>query len=159
MCNISIIDEFEALVLFNCVSNLVILIESLFCVEIMNVEKSPVFMVSIRKYNKSMIHRNHGCGVPMFLITQALQLYPELIIIDVQLVDNRVFCIHGGLSPDIATIEQIRTLNRSQEIPPTGCFSDLLWSDPDNVDGFQQSPRGAGYLFGEEPVNVVCILC
>ncbi|KNB45025.1 phytochrome-associated serine threonine protein phosphatase [Blastocystis sp. subtype 4] len=70
------------------------------------------------------------------------------------LVDNRVLCIHGGLSPDIATIDQIRTLNRLQEVPPTGCYSDLLWSDPDNVDGFQQSPRGAGYLFGEDPVNV-----
>lgn len=72
-----------------------------------------------------------------------------------QLVDNRILCIHGGLSPEIATIDQIRTLNRLQEVPPTGCFSDLLWSDPDNVDGFQESPRGAGYLFGENPVNIV----
>ena len=42
-----------------------------------------------------------------------------------------------------------------QEIPPSGPFSDLLWSDPDNVTRFQQSPRGAGYIFGEDAVNTV----
>ena len=30
---------------------------------------------------------------------------------------------------------------------------DLLWSDPDYVDNYQESPRGAGYLFGENVVN------
>jgi len=27
--------------------------------------------------------------------------------------------------------------------------SDLLWSDPDDITGFKESPRGAGFLFGE----------
>ena len=44
---------------------------------------------------------------------------------------------------------------RLQEIPSTGPFSDLLWSDPDRIEGYQPSPRGAGYLFGEDVVDEV----
>lgn len=39
------------------------------------------------------------------------------------------------------------------EIPSSGAFCDLLWSDPEITDGFRDSPRGAGYIFGEAPVN------
>ena len=63
--------------------------------------------------------------------------------------------MHGGLSPDLSTIDQIRTVYRMREIPATGAFTDLLWSDPDDIEGFQQSPRGAGYIFGEDVVNEV----
>ena len=66
-----------------------------------------------------------------------------------------MLCVHGGLSPELATIDQIRTVYRLQEIPPSGPFSDLLWSDPDNITGFRQSPRGAGYIFGEDVVDEV----
>lgn len=33
------------------------------------------------------------------------------------IIDNNIFCVHGGLSPDLKTIEQIRLLNRKVEIP------------------------------------------
>ena len=42
-------------------------------------------------------------------------------------------CIHGGLAPDIKTLDQIRTIDRRREIPSEGAFSDLMWSDPDDV--------------------------
>lgn len=59
--------------------------------------------------------------------------------------------MHGGLSPDVRTIDQIRAIDRQQEIPPEGAFCDLLWSDPEErltCQPWQVSPRGAGYLFG-----------
>ncbi|KAF3350600.1 Ubiquitin fusion degradation protein 1 [Verticillium dahliae VDG2] len=31
---------------------------------------------------------------------------------------------------------------------------DLLWSDPDDIDGWGLSPRGAGFLFGADIVKV-----
>ena len=31
---------------------------------------------------------------------------------------------------------------------------DLLWSDPDEIDGWGLSPRGAGFLFGADIVKV-----
>eukprot|EP00854_Cymbomonas_tetramitiformis_P016107 gene16107-19103_t len=64
------------------------------------------------------------------------------------LIDNRIFCVHGGLSPSINTLDQIRTIDRKQEVPHDGAMCDLLWSDPDDIDGWGLSPRGAGYLFG-----------
>jgi serine/threonine-protein phosphatase 4 catalytic subunit len=66
------------------------------------------------------------------------------------LVDNEVFCVHGGLSPTITTIDQIRAIDRKQEVPHEGAMCDLLWSDPEDVQGWGLSPRGAGYLFGDD---------
>ncbi|ODQ81851.1 hypothetical protein BABINDRAFT_45736 [Babjeviella inositovora NRRL Y-12698] len=63
-----------------------------------------------------------------------------------------VFCIHGGLSPDIDAINQIRLLDRKQEVPHEGAMCDLLWSDPEDVPGWAISPRGAGFLFGGNEV-------
>ena len=68
------------------------------------------------------------------------------------LVDNRVFCVHGGLSPSIHSLDQIRAIDRKQEVPHDGSMCDLLWSDPEEIDGWGLSPRGAGYLFGADVV-------
>ncbi|KAF5352207.1 hypothetical protein D9758_009184 [Tetrapyrgos nigripes] len=64
------------------------------------------------------------------------------------IIDGEVLCVHGGLSPDIRTLDQIRVLSRAQEIPHEGAFCDLMWSDPDEVENWAVSPRGAGWLFG-----------
>jgi len=74
------------------------------------------------------------------------------------LIDGKILCVHGGLSPDVRTLDQIRTINRNQEIPHEGDFCDLMWSDPEDIDTWQISPRGAGWLFGsrvtEEFINI-----
>lgn len=67
-----------------------------------------------------------------------------------------VFCVHGGLSPDVDTIDEIRTLDRKQEVPHEGAMCDLLWSDPDEFSSWGVSPRGAGYLFGENETRKFC---
>jgi len=72
-------------------------------------------------------------------------------------VDNCVFCVHGGLSPDLATLDEIRVLTRNEEVPNSGPFCDLLWSDPDDgVDSWGRSKRGAGWLFGYKPTDLFC---
>uniref|UniRef100_A0AC34QP47 Serine/threonine-protein phosphatase n=2 Tax=Panagrolaimus sp. JU765 TaxID=591449 RepID=A0AC34QP47_9BILA len=68
-------------------------------------------------------------------------------------INGHVFCVHGGLSPSIQTIDQIRTIDRKQEVPHDGPMCDLLWSDPDETTGYGISPRGAGYLFGADVVQ------
>ncbi|KAJ3737060.1 Metallo-dependent phosphatase-like protein [Lentinula guzmanii] len=65
-------------------------------------------------------------------------------------VDGRVLCVHGGLSPNLQTIDQIRSIDRKQEVPHDGPMCDLLWSDPDDIAGWGISPRGAGFLFGAD---------
>ncbi|RPD58609.1 Metallo-dependent phosphatase [Lentinus tigrinus ALCF2SS1-6] len=64
------------------------------------------------------------------------------------IIDGETLCVHGGLSPDIRTLDQIRVLSRAQEIPHEGAFCDLMWSDPDDIENWAVSPRGAGWLFG-----------
>lgn len=69
------------------------------------------------------------------------------------LIEDKIFCVHGGLSPSINTLDQIRTIDRKQEPPHDGPMCDLLWSDPEDIDGWGLSPRGAGYLFGGDVVD------
>jgi diadenosine tetraphosphatase ApaH/serine/threonine PP2A family protein phosphatase len=67
------------------------------------------------------------------------------------LIDDSVFCVHGGLSPSLQTLDQISLLDRFQEIPSDGGLADLVWADPDATRlGFNTSSRGAGYMFGED---------
>ena len=46
------------------------------------------------------------------------------------LIEEKIFCVHGGLSPSITTLDQIRTIDRKQEIPHDGSMCDLMWSLP-----------------------------
>ncbi|KGO77672.1 Serine/threonine-specific protein phosphatase/bis(5-nucleosyl)-tetraphosphatase [Penicillium italicum] len=64
-----------------------------------------------------------------------------------------VLCVHGGLSPLIDSVDKIRLIDRKQEVPHEGAMCDLLWSDPDDIEGWGLSPRGAGFLFGGDIVK------
>jgi len=64
------------------------------------------------------------------------------------LVENKIFTQHGGLSPNIDCLDDVRRVDRVQEVPHEGPMCDLLWSDPDDRLGWGISPRGAGYTFG-----------
>ncbi|GBG30186.1 Serine/threonine-protein phosphatase PP2A catalytic subunit [Hondaea fermentalgiana] len=66
------------------------------------------------------------------------------------LINEQVFGLHGGLSPSIDYLDNIRALDRVQEVPHEGPMCDLLWSDPDDRSGWGISPRGAGYTFGKD---------
>ena len=46
-------------------------------------------------------------------------------------IDEKIFCCHGGLSPELTRMEQIRNLMRPTDVPDTGLLCDLLWADPD----------------------------
>lgn len=69
------------------------------------------------------------------------------------LIADRIFCVHGGLSPSISTLDEIRVIDRKQEVPHEGAMCDLMWSDPDYIETWGLSPRGAGYLFGGNVVK------
>ena len=66
------------------------------------------------------------------------------------IIEGKIFCIHGGLSPEIRTVDQIRLIDRRMEIPHEGPFCDLMWSDPEDIETWAMSPRGAGWLFGSK---------
>ena len=49
------------------------------------------------------------------------------------IVENSTFCVHGGLSPSLDTLDHIRELDRVMEVPHEGPICDLMWSDPEDV--------------------------
>jgi serine/threonine-protein phosphatase 2A catalytic subunit len=65
------------------------------------------------------------------------------------LVENEIFSLHAGLSPSIDILDDLRRLNRVQEVPDQGPLCDLLYSDPDNREGWNLNPRKGGYTFGK----------
>jgi serine/threonine-protein phosphatase 6 catalytic subunit len=69
------------------------------------------------------------------------------------LVEGKIFCVHGGLSPYVSTVDQIRLINRKMEIPREGVFCDLMWSDPDDIETWIISCRGAGWIYGWKVVD------
>ncbi|KAL5734623.1 hypothetical protein ACOSP7_032484 [Xanthoceras sorbifolium] len=70
------------------------------------------------------------------------------------LIEEKILCMHGGLSPDLTNLDQIRNLTRPTAVPDTGLLCDLLWSDPGRaVKGWGMNDRGVSYTFGPDKVT------
>jgi serine/threonine-protein phosphatase PP1 catalytic subunit len=91
------------------------------------------------------------------------------------IIDEKIFTMHGGLSPDLQSMEQIRRVMRPTDVPDTGAFlpllnilsldaylivtmpgllCDLLWSDPDkDITGWSENDRGVSFTFGPDVVT------
>lgn len=71
------------------------------------------------------------------------------------LLNQQFLCVHGGLSPEVHTLDDIRKLDRFREPPAYGPMCDILWSDPledfgneKNSDFYSHnSVRGCSYFF------------
>lgn len=70
------------------------------------------------------------------------------------LIDDKILCMHGGLSPELNSIDQIKRIMRPTDVPDTGLLCDLLWSDPEKeVQGWGENDRGVSFTFGPEVVT------
>lgn len=69
------------------------------------------------------------------------------------IVENRIFCVHGGLSPSLHRLTDIAKIPRPSDIPEAGLFNDLLWSDPGSNEGWELNDRGVSYTFGRDVVR------
>eukprot|EP00794_Sanderia_malayensis_P020545 gene20545-22566_t len=61
------------------------------------------------------------------------------------IVDEKILCMHGGLSPDLQSMEQIRRIMRPTDVPDTGLLCDLLWVG--------ENDRGVSFTFGTDIVG------
>lgn len=67
------------------------------------------------------------------------------------LINSKVLVMHGGLfSKDEVTLEDIRSVDRNRQPPEDGIMCDLMWSDPQYLEGRSQSKRGVGIQFGPD---------
>ncbi|KAG0014944.1 hypothetical protein BGZ82_001587 [Podila clonocystis] len=70
------------------------------------------------------------------------------------IVANKIFCVHGGLSPSLGTMDDIRALRRPTDVPDYGLLNDLLWSDPsDTALDWEDNERGVSYCFGRSIIQ------
>jgi serine/threonine-protein phosphatase PP1 catalytic subunit len=66
-------------------------------------------------------------------------------------IDDKIFIVHGGLSPELKTVEQIQKIMRPTDVPEEGLLCDILWSDPDeNASGWGANDRGVSVTFNEK---------
>lgn len=69
-------------------------------------------------------------------------------------IKDRIFCVHGGLSPRLSELSDISRIKRPLALPETGLPVDLLWSDPSSpADGWRENERGASYTYGPDTVD------
>ncbi|CAB4256709.1 similar to Saccharomyces cerevisiae YPL179W PPQ1 Putative protein serine/threonine phosphatase [Maudiozyma barnettii] len=73
-------------------------------------------------------------------------------------INDKIFCVHGGISPDLKNLNQInKTVVRPTDIPDNGLITDLLWSDPDStVRDWSSNDRGVSYTFSKSNVLDFC---
>ena len=70
------------------------------------------------------------------------------------LIDDKIFCVHGGLSPEMKSIEQLYDIQRPTDVPNSGLLCDILWSDPSpDVEKWGENERGVSFVFSKEVVQ------
>jgi serine/threonine-protein phosphatase 2A catalytic subunit len=74
------------------------------------------------------------------------------------IIENKIFCVDGGLSPSIKKLDQIKKLDRIQETPGDGPLFDLLWSEPEDRFGWGYAYSDVYYKFGHNISESFCII-
>lgn len=69
-------------------------------------------------------------------------------------VEDKILCMHGGLSPDLESLSKIFEIQRPCDIPDEGLLCDLLWADPEvAIPGWGYNARGVSYTFGHDVIS------
>ncbi|KAH9601331.1 Calcineurin-like phosphoesterase domain [Trypanosoma melophagium] len=135
-----------------------------------------LFALKIR-YPKTflMLLGNHECRCLTYNFTfrdECLHKYEETVYNAFQpafdslplvaVVSPIFFCVHGGISPQIKSIDNINEIDRLQEPPKSGPMCDLLWSAPMEDEAEKNSPdalflhnevRGCSFLYSSNAVG------
>ena len=114
------------------------------------------FFISRGNHEDKSMNARYGFRIELF------NKYDDEIVIDCitefykflplgHILDKEVLVVHGGLfSQDGVTLDELKKINRFQDVPNNGLMCEILWSDPCEENGVTPSPRGAGVLFGPD---------
>ena len=69
-------------------------------------------------------------------------------------INQKIFCVHGGISPSLNRLSDITQIKRDTIIPGEGLFCDLMWSDPrSGGKGWENNERGVSYTYNEAAID------
>lgn len=70
------------------------------------------------------------------------------------IIEDRIICLHGGISPELTDLSQIANIPRPCDVPDAGLLCDILWSDPDpSINGWAENDRGVSFTYGGDVVR------
>jgi len=70
------------------------------------------------------------------------------------MIDEKIICMHGGISPELHSLDQLAKIIRPTEVPEQGLLCDLLWADPEKRDGsWGQNERGVSVTFSSQIID------
>ena len=90
-------------------------------------------------------HKKYGNDRVWRLFTEVFNFLPLAA-----LVENQIFCVHGGLSPKIQKIDELQAIDRAHLDPETSAIDDLLTADVDDTYAGFSLPKTRGYGFGQD---------
>lgn len=72
-------------------------------------------------------------------------------------VDDKILCMHGGLSKYLNDLDSLRKIARPTEVPDDGLLCDLLWADPERffrkTNDWYPNDRGISFTFSQNVVS------
>ena len=69
------------------------------------------------------------------------------------IINNDIFCVHGGLSPQLTSLDQFNKLQMPMKTYDPEFVADIVWSDPSSdSDAYVRSNRGTGVTFGKTAI-------
>jgi len=69
-------------------------------------------------------------------------------------IDDKIFLVHGGISPYLKNMKEILNIQRPTDVPEQGLLCDLLWSDPySSQKGWGKNERGVSCTFNEKALS------
>ena len=90
-------------------------------------------------------HKKYGNDRVWRLFTEVFNFLPLAA-----LVENQIFCVHGGLSPKIQKIDDLQAIDRAHSDPTTSPIEDLLTSEVDEKFPGYSLLKPRGYGFGQD---------
>jgi diadenosine tetraphosphatase ApaH/serine/threonine PP2A family protein phosphatase len=70
-------------------------------------------------------------------------------------LNSRIFCVHGGISPLLQTLQNLTDIPKPSEASASRLARDILWSEPVRMaEGFEHGDRGSGFLFNDEALDM-----
>ena len=69
-------------------------------------------------------------------------------------IDDKILCMHGGISPELFSLDQLKKIVRPTDIPDQGLLCDLVWSDPEkDIKGWGPNDRGISVTFSQSVIE------